>query len=166
MPHRLTLAQMSELIRTRKLSPVDLVDAHLKQIEEQNPRLNAFVRILGDEARASAKTAEQSMTKGDGLPPLHGIPVTIKDSFDMAGWPTTCGSKFFANSRPAHDATAVVRLKRAGAIPLGKTNCPEFLSNYESDNFIIGRFAGEGDRHPPPDSRELRRDHPSSAASR
>jgi amidase len=139
MPHRLTLVQMSELIRARKLSPVDLVAAHLQQIEKQNPRLNAFVRILGDEAREAAKAAASAMTASDALAPLHGIPVTIKDSYDMAGLPTTCGSKFFANSRAASDATAVARLKRAGAIPIGKTNCPEFLSNYESDNYIIGR---------------------------
>ena len=128
---------MAEQIRARKLSPVELVDAHLKHIELENPRLNAFVRILGDEARDAAKKAEAA--KGEALPPLHGIPVTIKDSFDMAGLPTTCGSRFFADSLAAEDATAVARLKQAGAIPLGKTNCPEFLSNYESDNYIIGR---------------------------
>ncbi len=139
MPNRLPLSQMRDLIRTRKLSPVELVDAHLKQIEKENPRLNAFVRLLGDEARAAAQAASDAIGKGDAPPPLHGIPVTIKDSFDIAGLPTTCGSKFFANSRASQDATAVMKLKRAGAIPLGKTNCPEFLSNYESDNYIIGR---------------------------
>ncbi len=140
MPHRLTLCQMAELIRARKLSPIELVDAHLKQIEKQNPRLNAFIRILSDEARAQAKTAEKALaTGGPVLPPLHGIPVTIKDSFNIAGLPTTCGSRFFADSRPADDATAVARLKQAGAIPIGKTNCPEFLSNYESDNYVVGR---------------------------
>src|SRR5260370_22273718 len=128
---------MADLIRARKLSPLELVDAHLKQIGQQNPRLKAFVRILEDRARDAAKRAET--VKPDALTPLHGVPVTIKDSFDMAGLPTTCGSRFFADSRAARDATAVARLKRAGAIPLGKTNCPEFLSNYESDNYIVGR---------------------------
>jgi amidase len=134
------LIQMTELIRARKLSPVELMDAHLRQIEKQNPRVNAFIRVLEEPARAAAKAAEQALSSaGPVLPTLHGIPVSIKDSFNLAGLPTTCGSRFFADSRPAHDATAVARLKAAGAIPIGKTNCPEFLSNYESDNFVAGR---------------------------
>src|SRR5579863_7482796 len=140
MPHRLTLIQMTELIRARKLSPVELMDAHLVQIAKQNPRVNAFIRVLEEPARAAAKAAEQALSSaGPVLPALHGIPVSIKDSFNLAGLPTTCGSRFFADSRAAHDATAVARLKHAGAIPIGKTNCPEFLSNYESDNNIVGR---------------------------
>ena len=139
MPHRLTLAQMVDAIRARKLSPVELVDAHLAQIEKRNPAINAFVRILADDARKKAKDAERALKANADLPPLHGIPVTIKDSFDMAGLPTTVGSRFYANTRAAHDATAVARLREAGAIPLGKTNCPEFLSNYETDNYIAGR---------------------------
>lgn len=140
MPHRLTLCQMTELIRARKLSPVELIDAHLQQIERQNPRVNAFIRLLGDEARDQAKRAEELLSNGGpSLPPLHGIPVTIKDSFNMTGLPTTSGSRFFADSRPARDATAVARLRQAGAIPIGKTNCPEFLTNYETDNHVAGR---------------------------
>jgi amidase len=140
MPHRLTLTQMTELIRARKLSPGELMDAHLKQIEKHNPAVNAFVRVLAEPAREAAQNAEKSLaTNGPVPPPLHGIPVSIKDSFNMAGLPTTCGSRFLADSRPAHDAAAVARLKRAGAIPIGKSNCPEFLSNYESDNHIAGR---------------------------
>ena len=140
MPHRMTLCQMSDAIRARKLSPVELVDAHLNQIETRNGSVNAFIRILGEQARAQACEAEKQMRAGGPvLPPLHGIPVSIKDSFNVAGLPTTCGSRFFANQRPAQDATAVALLKRAGAIPIGKTNCPEFLSNYESDNYVAGR---------------------------
>src|SRR5579871_3276878 len=140
MPHRLTLTQMSELIRARKLSPVELMDAHLKQIEKHNPQINAFIRILEEPARAAAQAAERALSSaGPILPPLHGIPVSIKDSFNIAGVPTTSGSRFFADSKPARDATGVTRLKQAGAIPIGKTNCPEFLSNYESDNFVAGR---------------------------
>lgn len=130
---------MVDRIQARKLSPVELMDAHLKQIEQQNPKLNAFIRVFAEEARDAAKLAEQALSKRDPLPPLHGIPVTIKDSFNMAGWPTTCGSRFFKDLKPAHDATAVARLKQAGAIPIGKTSCPEFLSSYETDNDIIGR---------------------------
>ena len=139
MPHRLALHEMAARIRSRSLSPVELVDAHLKQIERCNPKLNPFVRVLADEAREQAKVAEERQMRGDFAGPLYGVPVTIKDSYDMAGLPTTCGSRFFADRTATSDATAVARLRGAGAIPLGKTNTPEFLANYESDNFITGR---------------------------
>jgi Asp-tRNA(Asn)/Glu-tRNA(Gln) amidotransferase A subunit family amidase len=77
--------------------------------------------------------------RGNAQGPLHGVPVTVKDSFDMAGIPTLCGSKFRLGHRAADDATAVERLRAAGAIVLGKTNCPEFLSSYETDNYLTGR---------------------------
>ena len=83
-----------------------------------------------------ARAAEQALAdRQASLRPLHGIPVTIKDSFNVAGVPTTCGSQLMADLKPARDATAVGRLKQAGAILIGKTNCPEFLSSYETDNF-------------------------------
>src|SRR4051812_36580524 len=135
MPHHLTLAQMADHIRTRKLSPVELVNAHLKQIERHNPELNAFVSVFAERALASAKQAEGQVPNG----PLHGIPITIKDSFDMAGEPTYCGSRYRLQHRATTDSTAAARFRAAGAIPLGKTNCPEFLMNYETDNFITGR---------------------------
>src|SRR5579884_2476821 len=130
---------MAENIRLRKLSPVELMDAHLAQIEKDNPRINAFILLLADEARAEARRAEEEQMHGVFRGPLHGVPVTIKDSFDMAGVPTTCGSRFFADLKASADATAVRRLRGAGAIPIGKTNCPEFLYNYETDNQIAGR---------------------------
>ena len=130
---------MAENIRLRKLSPVELMDAHLAQIEKDNPRINAFILLLADEARAEARRAEEEQMHGVFRGPLHGVPVTIKDSFDMAGVPTTCGSRFFADLKASADATAVRRLRGAGAIPIGKTNCPEFLYNYETDNHIAGR---------------------------
>jgi Asp-tRNA(Asn)/Glu-tRNA(Gln) amidotransferase A subunit family amidase len=130
---------MAEQIRSKSLSPVELMDAHFRQIAKQNPRINAFIRLLEDESKAAAKLAEQAQMQDAFSGPLHGIPVTIKDSFDMAGFATTCGSKLFAGNRAAEDSTAVKRFRAAGAIPIGKTNCPEFLSNYETDNFIVGR---------------------------
>lgn len=137
MPNHLTLAQMAARIRSRELSPVELVEAHLRQIDKHNSKLNAFVRVMGDEAMDAAQKAAQKSP--DEMGPLHGIPVTIKDSFDIEGLPTTCGSLFFAHLRAGRDATSVARLKAAGAIPIGKTNCPEFLANYETDNNVIGR---------------------------
>ena len=135
MPHHLTLAQMSALLSARKLSPVDLVRSHLQQIERHNPQLNAFVSILAEEALTAAKQAESQLPAG----PLHGIPVTIKDSFDLAGHPTLCGSRYRLNHRALDDSSAAGRLKAAGAILIGKTNCPEFLNSYETDNFTTGR---------------------------
>jgi amidase len=135
MPHRMTLAQMINAIRTRQLSPVELVDAHLRQIDACNDRLNAFVMQFPSEARAAARQAEIDPISG----PLHGIPLTVKDSFDMRDLPTLCGSRFRLEHRARADSTAVRRLRDAGGIILGKTNCPEFLANYETDNYITGR---------------------------
>ncbi len=135
MPHHLTLAQMGEQIRARKLSPVELVAAHIRQIEKHNPQVNAFVSIFAEQALAAAKQAESKLPEG----PLHGIPITIKDSFDLADEPTLCGSQYRLGHRAARDSTAAARFRAAGAIPIGKTNCPEFLANYETDNNITGR---------------------------
>ncbi len=139
MPNHLTLTEMAAQIQARKLSPVELVEAHLRQIEKHNPQLNAFVILLADEARASAKNAEQSMMRGEPLGLLHGIPLTVKDSFDMQGLPTRCGSKLLPDTPAASDSWAARRFREAGAVILGKTNCPEFLMNYETDNNVIGR---------------------------
>ena len=131
MPHRLTLVEMIEHIRERKLSPVELINAHLGQIAKLNPSLNAFVMQFPEEAMEAAARAPAGV--------LQGVPLTIKDSFDMQGLPTLCGSRFRLDHRASADSTAVARLKAAGAIIVGKTNCPEFLANWETDNFITGR---------------------------
>jgi Asp-tRNA(Asn)/Glu-tRNA(Gln) amidotransferase A subunit family amidase len=139
MPVQSSLCLMASMVRDRAISPVELVESHLAQIAAQNPRINAFVTVLEDEARAAARLAETAVMRGESLGLLHGVPVTIKDSFDVAGLPTLCGSRFRLGHKAAQDATAVARLRAAGAIVLGKTNTPEFLSNYETDNFITGR---------------------------
>ena len=135
MPHRLTLAAMSRLVRERKLSPSELVEAHWKQIDEVNPKVNSFVMQFPSESRVEAKRLDNEPWKG----PLHGIPLTVKDSFDIRDLPTLCGSRFRLHHRAPQDCTAVRKLKAAGAIILGKTNCPEFLGNWETDNYITGR---------------------------
>jgi len=136
---REALWAMAARVRDRSVSPVELVDAHLAQIERLNPRVNAFVRVLADEARDQAREAEAAVMRGQQLGPLHGVPLTVKDSFDVAGLPTLCGSRLRLDHRAHHDAEAVARLRRSGAILLGKTNCAEFLSHYETDNYITGR---------------------------
>lgn len=133
---------MTELLRKREISSTELVDAHLAQIEKVDGDLKAFVMTFPSEARAEARRSGWEPPAG----PLHGIPVTIKDSFDMRSYPTLCGSRSRLKHRAERDATAVGRLRDAGAIILGKTNCPEFLLNYESDNFITGWTANPWDR--------------------
>src|SRR5437762_958611 len=139
MAYRSSLCLMASMVRERRISPVELVDAHFRQIARHNPKINAFVVLLEEEARATARQAEAAVMRGETPGLLHGVPVTVKDSFDIAGLPTLCGSKFRLDHRASEDATAVARLRAAGAIILGKTNCPEFLYNYETDNYITGR---------------------------
>ena len=139
MPVQSSLCLMAGMVRDRVLSPVELVESHLAQIAARNPQINAFVTVLEEEARAAARRAESAVMRGESLGLLHGVPVTVKDSFDMEGLPTLCGSRFRLGHKAAQDATAVARLRNAGAIILGKTNVPEFLSTFETDNFITGR---------------------------
>ncbi len=127
------------MVREGEISPVELVEAHLRQIGRQNPRLNAFTAVFEEEARAAARAAESQVARGEPLGMLHGVPVTVKDSFDMEGAATACGSRFRLHHRAARDATAVARLRAEGAIILGKTNTPELLASYETDNHVTGR---------------------------
>lgn len=115
------------LIRRRALSPVEYVDAVLAAVEREQPRLNCFVAITGEEARAAARKAEDAVMKGEALGPLHGVPMGIKDLVDVAGVPTRHGSKIFQENPPAPaDDVLVARLRAAGAIIIGKTTTPEF----------------------------------------
>lgn len=139
MPNHLTLVEMASQIRNKTLSPVELVEAHLRQIEQHNPQVNAFVTLFAEQARSEAQSAAETIARREETGPLHGVPVTVKDSFDIAGHPTTCGSRLFSNLPARRDAAAVRRLRAAGAIVLGKTNTPEFLASYETDNYITGR---------------------------
>ena len=133
---------MSELVGTRRVSPVEVMEAHLTQIERIDPAYRAFVTLFPEDAREQARQAASAPPVG----PLHGIPVTVKDSFDMRGLPTLCGSRLRLEHRAPDDSTVVKRLRRAGAIILGKTNCPEFLANYETDNAITGWTANPWNR--------------------
>jgi Asp-tRNA(Asn)/Glu-tRNA(Gln) amidotransferase A subunit family amidase len=126
---------MASLLRSGSISSTELVEAHLDHIERVNPHLNAFTMLFANEARAAARRADQGLKQG----PLHGVPVTVKDSFDIAGFPTRVGSYFSSEAPVAEDSAVVARLRRAGAIILGKTNTPEFLTSYETDNFLTGR---------------------------
>jgi len=130
--------KLAQLIRTREVSPVEVVQAHLDRIEAVDPRVNAIV-TLADNALAAAKAAEAAVMAGAELGPLHGVPFTVKDSIDTAGVMTQRGSPIFRGRTPDADATSVARLKSAGGILLAKTNLPEFSYWIESDNLLSGR---------------------------
>jgi Asp-tRNA(Asn)/Glu-tRNA(Gln) amidotransferase A subunit family amidase len=125
-PHRLTAATAAARIREGTLSPVALVEAVLARIRQLEPRLLAWVHV--DESAALAVAAERGdeAQRGHIRGPLHGVPFGVKDIFHVAGMPTRAGSRPFAHSTPAEDATSVARLRAAGAIPLGKTHTTEF----------------------------------------
>ena len=142
MPNRLSLTRMAALIAGRQLSPAELMEAHLAQVKRLDPSLHAFVSVFAEEARTQAREAERGTHAG----PLHGIPITVKDSFDIRGLPTLCGSRLRIGHQAGEDSTVVKRLRSAGAIVLGKTNCPEFLANYETDNAITGWTANPWNR--------------------
>jgi aspartyl-tRNA(Asn)/glutamyl-tRNA(Gln) amidotransferase subunit A len=130
--------KLAELIRTKEVSPVEVVRAHLDRIEAVNPKINAIV-TLADGALEAAKAAEKAVVAGDELGPLHGVPFTAKDSIDTAGVMTQRGSPIFKGRTPDADATSVARMKKAGGILLAKTNLPEFSYWIESDNLLSGR---------------------------
>ncbi|MCF3961054.1 amidase [Streptomyces fuscigenes] len=129
---------LAGLIRTGKASSVEVVRAHLDRIEAVNPLLNAVV-TLADGALEAARAADEQLAAGGEVGPLHGVPFTAKDSFDTAGVLTQRGSPIFAGRVPDTDATAVARMRQAGAILLAKTNLPEFSYWIETDNLLTGR---------------------------
>ena len=129
---------IAELIRVRDISPVEVMQSHIDRIDKVNPIINAVVTIAPD-AMENAKRAESAISRGDVLGPLHGVPFTIKDCFDTKSLRTTRGSNLFGDFLPSCDATVVKRLKKAGAILVGKTNTPEFAMWWETDNVIFGK---------------------------
>jgi Asp-tRNAAsn/Glu-tRNAGln amidotransferase A subunit and related amidases len=137
-------AELAREIRAGQLSPVEVFDAYQSRIAEANPFLNAIV-TMNDDARKAAETAASDIVKKRRLGPLHGVPFTVKDSFDTAGVRTTRGSKLFATHIPAKDATVVNRLREAGGILIGKTNLPEFCLGVETENRVFGRTVNPWD---------------------
>jgi aspartyl-tRNA(Asn)/glutamyl-tRNA(Gln) amidotransferase subunit A len=118
----LTIGELSEQIRATMISPVEIVDACLARIHQLQPRLNAFISLLDDDAREQAKQADRDIKTGAWKGPLHGVPIGIKDFYDTAGSRTTAAFEHFRNRIPKRDAVSVAKLKSAGAIIVGKTN--------------------------------------------
>ncbi len=130
--------ELASLIRTKQLSSREVVQAHLNRISRINPKINAIVTLMAEDALKGADAADRAVNSGAELGPLHGVPFTIKDAIDTAGVLTQRGSKIFAGNIPQKDATVVTRFKAAGAIPLAKTNLPEFSAWQETDNLVTG----------------------------
>ena len=135
---RKSARELAALIRSRAVSPLDVLDAHLAAIERINPMLNAIVTVAADKARAAARAAEDAVVRGQPVGPLHGLPIGIKDVTVTAGIRTTYGSPLFKDHVPTEDAEVVRRLKSAGAIVLAKTNTPEFATGANTVNELFG----------------------------
>ena len=144
-PTALSAAEMARLVRQRDLSPVDIVDAHLARIEALNPRLNAYIAVDDEGARAAARQAEAAVRREDPLGPLHGVPLSMKSTVEVTGMPWDVGSRSRAGIRGGTDAVVVRRAKAAGAIILGVTNVAEQLMAWESDNALYGRTSSPWD---------------------
>jgi Asp-tRNA(Asn)/Glu-tRNA(Gln) amidotransferase A subunit family amidase len=140
-----TLTEIAEQIRSKNVSPVEIVDADLKRIEALQPKLNVFVHLDVEGARQQARAAENSVLRGAHLEVLHGVPLTIKSCIDVAGWPCPAGSLLRKDYVAKQDAPLVSRLKAAGAVLLGNTNTPEFLMAYETDNLLTGKTSNPWD---------------------
>jgi len=135
----LSAREIAALIRQKEVSPVEVARIHLDRIERLNPKLNAFVDCQPEVVLAQARVAEQAIFGGDRLGPLHGVPVSIKSSIDVAGHRCEAGTRLRAGYTAAADAPLVARLRAAGAVVLGVTNAPELLMAWETDNFLYGR---------------------------
>ena len=122
----LTASQLSNLIETKEISPVEATEAYLDRIEEVDPKLNSYITITWEQAFESARQAEQEIAAGKHRGPLHGVPMAVKDQFNTAGVLTTGGSSILKDNVPSEDATVIAKLKEAGAVMLGKLNMSEF----------------------------------------
>ena len=130
--------ELVRLFRARKTSPLEVMQAVLARIDAVNPKLNAYVTVARDGALRAARAATSALKKGAVLPPLHGVPVSIKDLTPTKGIRTTWGSKIYEHHIPEADALVVQRLKAAGAIVVGKTNTPEFGAGGNTFNAVFG----------------------------
>jgi amidase len=137
---RISGTRQARLIRSGRISAVELVTAHLHCIAEVNPKLNAVVEVLSDSALREAQAVDSRRAAGHPLRPLEGVPFSIKDSIEVAGTVCSAGTLGYRNNPPStHDAELVARLRSAGAIPIARTNLPDLLFAFESDNLIFGR---------------------------
>jgi amidase len=131
-------SQLAAALRDKEISSRELLDLYLSRLEKLNPRLNAVVTLDEERARERARDADEALARGGSWGPLHGLPMTVKDTFETAGVRTTAGSPDYADHVPTADADAVRRLRDAGAVVFGKTNMPALGADYQSFNEVFG----------------------------
>ena len=134
-----TAVELASLIRCRQVSAVEVMEAHMAQIDRLNPSINAICTYLPEQALEGAKAADAALAKGEPTGPLHGLPTAIKDTVVTKGIRTTFGSPIYADNVPSEDAVVVERIKNAGAVIMGKTNVPEFGAGAQTFNPIFGK---------------------------
>src|SRR5215472_11702341 len=140
-----TAAELAQAIRDRQLSSRELLGALLARAERVNPALNAIVAWDVERAMVRAKAADDAIAHGEHAGPLHGLPMTVKDTWETAGLVTTSGAAEFAGNVPAADALGVSRLRQAGAIIFGKTNTPAYAGDWQTYNDLYGRTSNPWD---------------------
>lgn len=134
----MTIDEFARRVRAREISAAEVVDDCLRRIEADNPRLNAFILVMADQARRQAEDADRELAAGEDRGPLHGVPVSIKDLFDVRGTPTTAASRVRDGHIATADAAAITRLRRAGAVIIGKTNLHEFAFGTTNEDSAFG----------------------------
>src|SRR5437667_2369109 len=122
----MTIQEFGQKLRAKAITSVEIVEACLARIEAANPATNAFILVMGDEARRQAREADRELAAGRDRGPLHGVPLSIKDLLDVRGTATTAASRVREGHVAEHDAPAIVHLRQAGAVIVGKTNLHEF----------------------------------------
>ncbi|UCG07211.1 MAG: amidase, partial [Desulfobacterales bacterium] len=137
--------QLASLIRRKKVGCLELLDLYLQRVERYNARINAVVFTDVEAARKRARAADKALAQHSRWGPLHGVPMTIKDSYDVIGMPTTWGVPQYKNNYPKKNAIAVNRLLDAGAVIFGKTNIPLYLADWQSFNEIFGTTSNPWD---------------------
>jgi amidase len=142
----MSATDLAEAIRSRQTSSQEVIEAHLRRIEAVNPSINAVTVVLAEQALEAAKAADRAVAGGGGLPPFHGVPFTVKENIDLVSTPTTDGLKALADAYPHLDAPVVERLKAAGAIPIGRTNCPNLTLRWHTDSELWGATVNPWDR--------------------
>ena len=135
----LSAADLSAAIREKKISPLEVAQAHLKTIAKLNPRLNAFISVDEQQVLRQAEAATALVSRRESLGPLHGVPLSIKSSIEVSGMPFEAGTRLRSRVKAHGDAPLVKRLRQAGAVILGVTNTPELLMAWETDNLLYGR---------------------------
>jgi amidase len=143
---RLGAVDLAAEIRARRVSSREVVEAHLRRIEAVNPAVNAITVVLAEQALEAAAVADRATAAGGELGPFHGVPFTVKENLDLAGTPTTLGLRLLADAYPERDAPVVERMRTAGGIPIGRTNCPGLAVRWHTDSELWGATVNPWDR--------------------